>query len=438
MGTATILLALAGVACGEVIPSAEIEKQNTTYQELWEADFVWKFDDLPLNGGVDTARIPYSGYIYTDVDGGTIHSLKKYDQAFNGDRALASSHEKWDTTAFKEPVEGFFGSLFKLQATPDWYGHCNGWTSASIRHAEPVYSVTKNGVTFSPSDIKSLLAELYIYNEHVVLAGENEAPIGAGAFHALITNWIGRGEHPLGIEAEPGEEKWNYPAYAFAASAAKRSARQVEVSMNVVYASDSRLEWDESPRIEEVRYFHYLLNLDAAGKIVGGHFFHDSASIDMLWVPLSPKESGESGNESGNPYIKVDTILSLWRESVPRETRAMWLNVDPTEVIDRDRITSPVVEVLVADSSETEEQEVTELDIPTRIIRRSFAATESTVVAADDCYRGDRLHGPSSFNELLHQRSSGDSPRTDSARIEPSPTGFYDSAANRDQSRLVR
>ncbi|HRX82764.1 MAG TPA: hypothetical protein P5307_27045, partial [Pirellulaceae bacterium] len=290
MSTATILLILAGASLGEVIPTTEVEKQNAVYQELWETDFTWKFDDLPLDGGVQTQRIPYSGYIYPDTEGGTVQSLRKYDRAFNGGRMQASDHEKWDTTAFKEPVDGFFGKLFKMKETPDWYGHCNGWTSAAIRHAEPVHSVTRNGVTFSPADIKALLAELYMYNEHVVLAGENEAPIGAAAFHAIITNWLGRGEHPLGIEAEPGEEKWNYPAYAYAASAAKKTSRQVEVTMNVVYAADSRMEWDESPRIEEVKYFHYMLDLDADGKIVGGSFFHDSSAIDMLWVPLSPKQ----------------------------------------------------------------------------------------------------------------------------------------------------
>jgi len=403
MGTATILLVLAGVALGEVIPSAEVEKQNSTYQELWETAFVWKFDDLPLNGGVPSERIPYSGYIYPDKQGGTTHSLRKYDRAFNGGRMLASGHEQWDTTAFKEPVEGLFGSLLMIKATPRWYGHCNGWTSAAIRHAEPAYSVTKKGVNFSPSDIKALLAELYIYNEHIVLAGKNEAPIGAAAFHAIIANWIGRSGHPLGIEAEPGEEKWNYPAYAFAASLASRSPRQVEVSMNLAYASDSRAEWDESPRIEEVKNFHYTLDLDADGKIVGGYFFHDSSAIDMLWVPLSPKAPGERGNENGNPYINVETILSLWRESAPSEARAVWLNVDPTEIIDRDRLRSPVAAVVVAD---LDNSEPTEVEVPTRVVSRSIATTSSATSRTGDCYGANQQGMVHGFEELLRGGST--------------------------------
>ncbi|MEO8493676.1 MAG: hypothetical protein ABI614_01295 [Planctomycetota bacterium] len=397
MMIATILLTLTGVALGEVIPGREVEKQNSTFKALWETDFVWKFDDLPLKGGVRTEQIPYSGYIYPDTQGGTVLSLKKYDRAFNAGRMLASDHEQWDTTAFKEPVNGLFGSLFKIKETPRWYGHCNGWTSAAIRHAEPVNSVTKNGVTFSPSDIKALLAELYIYNEHVVLAGENESPIGAAAFHAIIANWIGRGEHALGIEAEPGEEKWNYPAYAFAAAAGKHSAREVEVKMNVVYAADSRAEWDESPRIEEVKYFHYMLNLDTEGKIVGGYFFRDSSAIDMLWVPLRPKASGEHGHESGNPYINVETILSLWRESVPGETRAAWLNVDSTEIIDRDRLRTPVAEVVVA---EFEDSQPTELEVPRRVVPRPFVTKATAVPQAGEPHRAEQQRAAQGFDDL--------------------------------------
>lgn len=403
MATATILLVLTGIAWGDGMPSEALEKQNAIFRELWERDFVWKFDELPLQGGVTSERIPYSGYIYPDKQGGTIQPLRKYDRAFNNGRMLASDHERWDTTAFKEPVDNFFGKVFKFKATPDWYGHCNGWAAAAIRHAEPVKSVTKNGVTFSPSDIKGLLAELYIYNQHVVLAGENESPIGAAELHAIITNWIGLGEHPLGIEAEPGEEKWNYPAYAFAASASKRSPRQVEVTMNVLYAADTRMEWDESPRIEEVKYFHYLLDLDTDGKIAGGRFFHDSSEIDMLWVPLSPIEPGQSGNENGNPYIKSETILSLWRESVPIETRSVWWNVDPTEIIDRDRLKTPIVEVLVADIDDSEADEVI---VPTRVLPRNRSVPNSTSPRPNERYGADQQRLWRGFDELLRGGSS--------------------------------
>ena len=114
-----------------------------------------------------------------------------------------------------------------------------------------------------------------------------------------MANWVGRGSHPIGVEADPGEEKWNYPIYAFSSSSAKRSSRTVEVKMNVAYAKDSNGERQESPRIRRTKYFHYTLYLDNDGQIVGGAYHPDSSRIDMLWVPIAPSQGGQPGNERG-------------------------------------------------------------------------------------------------------------------------------------------
>ncbi len=368
----TLFVALTALAAiGAPISSAEVAKQNEMFKQLWETDFNWQYDQLPEKGGVDEWRVPYSGYIYPDTAGGTQRALAKYDRAFNGGRGMAVSYEQRDTS-MTERGPGLFGSrLLSRQRTPDWYGHCNGWTSAAIRHAEPVKSVTINGVTFTPSDIKGLLAEIYIYNHHEVLAGENQHPVNAGVFHAIVANWLGRGDHPLGMEADPSEEKWNYPVYAYATSSAKHSAREVEVKMNIAYAKDSNGEWDESPRIKRVKYFHYTLNLNASGKIVGGHFYRDSNVIDMLWVPLRPKQGGQPGNEAGNPYVRVDQVLALWRASAPEDIRKKWLTVDPAEL---DRV------VLV---EEEETTPVAENASPAETADSTEEATEAEAAAAD-------------------------------------------------------
>ncbi|MBC8351966.1 MAG: hypothetical protein H8E66_08245 [Planctomycetes bacterium] len=343
MGSTLIVAAVIAISTvGQVVSVENRSNQNEAFQQWWGVDFEWKFDELPTKGTVPEHRMPYSGYIYPDTAGGTISALRKYDRAFNGRRYLATGHEQWDTTAFKEPTRGrapgssggggrgFFARAFggsPRMATPAWHGHCNGWTSAAIRHAQPQNSVVRNGVTFSPADIKGLLAELYIYNEMNVLAG-SETRLDAGTFHTIITNWVGRGSHSIGMEADPGKEKWNYPIFAFASSNGRLSDRQIEVKMNLAYAKDSRGEFQESPFNKAQKYFHYYLNLNEEGKIVGGNFYRDSSRIDMLWIPLSPKESKQPGHERGNPYIKVDEILSIWRDSVPAESRKQWLVID--------------------------------------------------------------------------------------------------------------
>jgi len=64
---------------------------------------------------------------------------------------------------------------------------------------------------------------------------------------------------------------------------------------------------------------------------VGGYYFDDSDRIDFMWVPLRPKQAGEEGNESGNPYLGVSQVLNLWRKSVTRNARRQWLIVDLAE-----------------------------------------------------------------------------------------------------------
>ncbi|NLF70147.1 MAG: hypothetical protein GX575_14000 [Candidatus Anammoximicrobium sp.] len=333
MGT-TVLMALwmSAASLGVSIPQADVQEQNRLFQRFWGSDFVWKFDDLPVKGGIEEERIPYSGSIYLDKYGGTVSAMRKYDRAFHGGRMLATAHEQWDTSAFQEPVTqrgGLFGRRqVTRMSTPNWHGHCNGWAAAAIRHAEPQRSVSHNGVVFSPADIKGLLADLYIYNDVADLSG-SAANIQAALFHAVVANWIGRGAHPLGLEADPGREKWNYPAYAYDCTASKISAQQVDVRLNLTYARESQGEYQQSPRIARKKFFHYRLDLNPAGEIVGGAYYGDSSRIDMLWVPLRPKASGQPGHERGNPHIKVETILSLWRASVPEETRKKWLIVDP-------------------------------------------------------------------------------------------------------------
>ncbi len=330
--TIAALALIATTTFGASIPDEDVQFQNEAFQNYWGKDFDWKFDALPTKGAVPAERVPYSGYIYPDTAGGTQAALRKYDAAFHGRRSLAAAYEQWDTTAFQEPVRrrgGLFGlARVTRMGTPGWHGHCNGWTSAAIRHAEPQHSVTRNGVTFSPAEIKGLLAEIYIYNDHLDLSGSDDL-ISAGLFHTVLTNWLGRGSHPLGMESHPGEEKWNYPVYSFNSSSAKQSDNQVEVKLNLASAKDSRGEFDESPRIQKVTYFHYILDLNDAGEIVGGYFLRDSSRIDMLWLPLRPKIAGEQGHERGNPHVNIDEVLAIWRESVPAETRAAWPVADP-------------------------------------------------------------------------------------------------------------
>lgn len=337
---ASLLVAalVASSTVGQSLNQQTVETQNRAFKNLWATGFVWTFDELPDSAQVAEDRVPYSGYIYPDTHGGTSAALRKYDRAFDqADRAAA--YERWDTSITEAVTRrvpytrrGLFGTRTFTRTTtvrviPHWHGHCNGWTSATIRHAEPRNSVERNGVVFTPSDIKALLAEMYIYNENEMLVSGYVHP---GALHAILANWLGRGLHPIGMEADPGREKWNYPIYGYSAKAYNRSTHHVDVQLTITFAMSSQTETDKSPRIPREKHFNYHLNLDDDGKIVGGYYYRNSARIEMLWIPLRPKQGSAKGNERGNPHVDIEEILAIWRESVPAEARERWAHVDPT------------------------------------------------------------------------------------------------------------
>lgn len=343
---AAVVVLIPSLALAARVQKEEFEYQNKQFKHWWETDLVWKFDELPANGSVPKYRLPYSGHIYPDRAGGTERVLWKYDRAFHGGRGLAAGHERYDIRIHANgngPRRGLFGIFrFGDNGIPHWSGHCNGWVSAAIRHAEPERNVVRNGVVFTPADIKGLLAELYMYTDTEFLGGVDYA-INPATLHVSIANWVGRGKMPIGMEKAVGEEVWNYPIYAYSSSSAKRGPNQVEVKINVGYVDSVNQEYDRSPDNYTYLYFHYLLTLNENGEIIGGEYFGDSNRIDMLWAPMKPVPGGQEGNKLGNPYLDVKEVLAIWRESVPEEKRKNWWNIDP---IAEDRVIVPEEEAV--------------------------------------------------------------------------------------------
>jgi hypothetical protein len=320
----------------------ELDQQKQSFKQWWGDEFVTKLADLPAEGKVPEFRVPYAGHDYPDRGGGTINSLFKYDQAFHRGRQLATEFERMDVGAHRangrdsEPrvPRGLFGRLRanpRGPATPTWYGHCNGWTAAAIRHAEPQKSVVRNGVTFTPADIKGLLAEIYMYAESEFLGGIDPS-INPAVLHLVLANWIGRGSHPLGMETAVGEVVINFPVFNYKTVVKNRSPRDNEVQTWITYTLNINRELDKSPpKYHRQMYFHYTLNTDDTGAISGGQYYGDSAQIDMLWTPLQPYPGGHERNKRGNPHLDIKEVLAIWRESVNEDLRKQWLNIDPTE-----------------------------------------------------------------------------------------------------------
>jgi len=360
--TTTLSVFLLVVATGQArlageIQTTEIEQQKEVFKTWWGRDLTVKLADLPTEGKVPDYRVPYSGHDYPDKAGGTINALSKYDQAFNRGRSSATEFERRDVSVHRNgrPAgpefgarRGLFAGLFRGPRVPGWYGHCNGWTAAAIRHAEPEHSVTRNGVTFTPSDIKGLLAEMYMYSPTEFLGGIDDA-INPGTLHLTLTNWLGIGTHPVGMETALGEVVINFPIFGYTSTVKPLSDRQHEVQTKITYTVHVMgRELDKGPKNHKTLYFHYSLNTDADGNVTGGRYYGDSQRVDMLWTPLQPVQGGEESNKRGNPHMDINEVLSIWRESVSEEVRKKWLNIDPTS---EDRLETPA-EPTVATSTD--------------------------------------------------------------------------------------
>lgn len=358
---AAFVLSVAVVGQSGSIDKDEIDYQKQAFQQWWGSELMVQFDKLPTEGKVADFRVPYSGHDYPDKGGGTVRALAKYDQAFHRGQSIATDFERQDVGQSQDrrgnwrggpvnvsggPAPRIRGLFARIRAgrerTPSWYGHCNGWTAAAIRHAEPEHNVERNGVVFTPADIKGLLAEVYMYQDTEFLGGVDNV-INPATLHLTFTNWLGRGAYPIGMEVTPGEVVFNYPAYSYKSTVTKHSDKEVEVRTNVLYAKSTNYEMDKSPRINEAMSFHYVLDLNDNGEIVGGRYYNDSSRIDMLWSPYQPVQGGKEGNERGNPHIDVKEVLAIWRESVSEDIRKKWLTIDPTEedrVLDDEEVAS--------------------------------------------------------------------------------------------------
>lgn len=328
-----IALVCVSAAVAAPIHPDEVKEQNEIYQRWWETDLEWRFEKLPASSQVEENRMPWAGYIYPDRAGGCTNVLRKYDWAFNGRRGLASGFERQDIEEHKEETTrraGLLGLRTRwVNETPDWAGHCNGWTAAAIRHAEPENNVTRNGVVFRPSDIKGLLAELYVYSSIETLGGVNESAVNPGTLHVVLGNWLGLGKHTIGMDNTLGKEVWNYPIYSYKSTSARRG-NFVDVRTNIGFVGNLDREYDRAPRSLKYMSLSYRLELDDEGKIIGGVYYRGSSRLDLLWVPLQPVQGGEEGHEDGNPHLKAKEVLALWRDSVPAEKRNQWYNINPT------------------------------------------------------------------------------------------------------------
>ncbi|GAB9469143.1 Transglutaminase elicitor protein [Globisporangium polare] len=239
---------------------------------------------------------------------------------------------------------------------PTWFGICHAWSPAAILEPEPKCSVTQNGVTFQPFDIKALVTDIYdgaaveTVFTGVRYNGGNEAKdrwgrhtdaayrdLGAGYFHIALTNIMGKFKKGFVVDVTAGAEVWNQPVRGFQVKEQRRF-KPSEAAKNfyatstypfntraksIVYVK-TRMSWiveavEDGPLVETGRVdayttgadYTYLLELDASGNIIGGEWLWGSNDNhpDFLWFPTGTPALS-SVTKTGLSYKNVKDLIT--------------------------------------------------------------------------------------------------------------------------------
>jgi hypothetical protein len=241
-----------------------------------------------------------------------------------------------------------------LAAIPDWEGSCHAWAAAAVLEEEPEQAVVVNGVKFEVSDIKALLIMMYDRQQAVVLGDRcllanppRDArgritddwcrDTNAGAFHVVTANMLGRMRRAFTEDRVMTDEVWNQPVIGYKVKTAKmisrtaalkllkstktdspfdpRTKKFVEVQMDLEWITESHASTvptmatiDKQIRIDP---YHYVLEIDAEGKIIGGEWTEGSKIPDYLLLPIAP------GRQTSMNYsrLKVWQLLEKSRPS---------------------------------------------------------------------------------------------------------------------------
>jgi hypothetical protein len=238
-----------------------------------------------------------------------------------------------------------------------WWGTCHAWSPAALMSPEPQHAVTLNGVKFEVGDIKALTQNIFDRTSAVMLGGrcnseeithdvsgsanDECSDVNPGSLHVIVTNFLGLRQAPLVEDRTANYEVWNQPMLGYeitkqtevSRTAANTCVGQTmnktkwsynsaakklyEVRMTVTYLSESGAEalpvgWMNNTSQDD---YHYILELNDAGKVIGGRYCTDSSNshVDFLWSPTGT-------NSPSNPSVDQAKVKQLIKMSVEPES----------------------------------------------------------------------------------------------------------------------
>lgn len=247
-----------------------------------------------------------------------------------------------------------------------WWGLCHAWVPASLLEDAPQRPVVYNGVTFNVGDIQALIIAAY-NRSNASMIGDRcnlmESPpdhqmntdierdehgrainvacrdTNPGSFHVIMTNFLGLQQRAIAEDRTFDSQVWNQPLVAWkvdsmdevTAAAANdllgtpgatysyntTAAKFFHVRSTSTYLteSDASVNAPEPAQYERHDSYDYILELDGAGKIVGGEWIGSSRMRhpDFLWLPQRLSRSSIPNLD----IEKVRMLIAMSRESTP-------------------------------------------------------------------------------------------------------------------------
>ncbi len=133
-------------------------------------------------------------------------------------------------------------------------GKCTGWSLSNMDYTEPTAIKTIDGVSFTPADIKGILAAIYngaqffvpdemvLGNAFRTYAPDNTPEIHADPLpHDLIIGFekhIKKEKKIIVADMDPSEGVWNHPVYSYSVKLDAPKGGKVQGSMIINYAND--------------------------------------------------------------------------------------------------------------------------------------------------------------------------------------------------------
>ncbi|MGE0615015.1 MAG: hypothetical protein AB7P04_05210 [Bacteriovoracia bacterium] len=263
---------------------------------------------------------------------------EKYDLfARQGKKAtLWEKREHACSTLPKEEQEGCRG----------WWGHCNAWSAAAIKEAEPRESRKVGDVQWNVGDQKALLTELWMESGSL-FAGDTNKSVKTGNwvtdanspdarsltqsgqsnfeafwdvvprhFFMIFTNYVGILRTGVVIDRFTGDEVWNQPVvgYRFLPIRAQdiqkpvvggngRSVYPVSLRVKIFWGNDQDVEPDDVSSVFDIKKIsdeERVESFGRAGASYEGRLLKFDLHFDAPVVMTSPTEVQSAGRLVGS------------------------------------------------------------------------------------------------------------------------------------------